>query len=173
MADQQKKKYIYIYIQNVHVKNWYVSPSQTMCFLSYTHESERKCTRAKHHGKLRQNWNSFDNYLKTAYWHPRISPAHQVILLRYPRIPPAVQGLMVSDFSKERVSSASWFNCIVSKPDFLGVFEHHITFCNLQNWLLLYLNSTKRDAYLKTCASKFATNVIKANIPQLEVADLS
>ena len=62
-----------------------------MRVLSYTQGSERKCTRAKHHGRLKQKWNSFDDDLKMAYWYRRIPPAHQVILLWYLRIAPIVQ----------------------------------------------------------------------------------
>ena len=36
------------------------------------HGSERKSSRAKHHGKLKQKWSFFDDYLKIAYWYPRI-----------------------------------------------------------------------------------------------------
>ena len=39
--------------------------------------------RAKHHGRLKQNWSSGD-YLKIAFSYPRIPPALLTILLRYP-----------------------------------------------------------------------------------------
>ena len=48
----------------------------------------------KHHGRLKQEWSSFDDDLKFADWYPRILPTHQVMLLWYPRIPPAVQRLI-------------------------------------------------------------------------------
>ena len=69
-ADRQKKK---------KKKKGKFPPSQKAGFLSYTHGSEGKCTRVKHHGRLKQEWSSFDDYLKTTYW--------------YPKIPPVVQGL--------------------------------------------------------------------------------
>ena len=72
------------------------SPSEKVHFQSYTHGRERKCTRAKHHGRLKQKWSSFHDYLNIAYWYPRITPVRQVSLPWYPRMPPNVQGLSIS-----------------------------------------------------------------------------
>ena len=41
-------------------------------FLSYTHGSERNCSRAKHRGRLKQKWSFLDDYPKIFYWYPRI-----------------------------------------------------------------------------------------------------
>ena len=41
--------------------------SQKVCFLSYPHGKERKCTRAKHHSRLKQKWSSLDDDLNIAY----------------------------------------------------------------------------------------------------------
>ena len=56
------------------------SPSQKVHFLlhySHTHGGERKCTRAKHHGRLKPKWSSLDDYLNFFYWYPRIAPFTQ------------------------------------------------------------------------------------------------
>ena len=102
------------------------APYQEVHFLSCTHGSERKCTRVKHLGKLKEEWRSFDDYLKIAFlyprtpsshqvillwypvipldhqvillWHPRIPPSHQVILLWYPRIPLGRQVILLRYF---------------------------------------------------------------------------
>ena len=51
--------------------------------------------RNKTFGRLKQEWSSFDDYLKMAYWYLRIPLGHQVTLLWCSRIPSAVQGLTV------------------------------------------------------------------------------
>ena len=43
-------------------------------------------------GRIKQTWSSFDDYLKTAYWYPRIPPDPLTILLWYPRIPQGLRG---------------------------------------------------------------------------------
>ena len=81
-------------VYNVCVKkNGMFHPSQKVRFLSYTHGSERKCTRRKHYGRQKQTGFLLMMTSKLLVGIPRIPPSHQVILLWYPRIHPAVQVL--------------------------------------------------------------------------------
>ena len=92
-ANQQKKKKNKIKCLQRQTICFYQLARQKACFQSYAYGSERKYTRAKHYGRLKQEWCSLNDYLKTAYWYPKIPLGHQVILLWYSRILPAMQGL--------------------------------------------------------------------------------
>ena len=62
-------------------------PSQDICFLSCTHQSERKWTRGESHCKLKRNRSYFAGYLKNAYWDVYIPPTALSIVLMGHRHP--------------------------------------------------------------------------------------
>ena len=98
-------------------------PSQKVHFRSYTHGSERKCTRRKHYGRLKQTEFLLTITSKLLVGIPRISPSHQVILLWHPKIPPAVQVL-----SNAGVTHSGILLPYVPKCRFIGNWQPKISY---------------------------------------------